>query len=141
MLFLSILLYRKDLIHLKLVGLWLWVWFILFWLHYFLGSINVITKTTYDPQSYNSPNSTILVYFAGLQFRLFLCFSLLTIALSQPLTSFHFLWVLCSYSLWFFCNLVWFFCNLLCLRGFTLWFFCNLLWFYFIFFYHFIICL
>ena len=52
-LFLSISKYRKDLIHLKLVGLWLWVWFriILLWLLSFLGSINVITKTTYNSQS------------------------------------------------------------------------------------------
>ena len=117
-------------IHLKLVGLRLClrVWFrvILLWLLSFLGSINVITKTTYNSQSYNSPNSIILAYSAGLQFRLFLCFSLLTIALSQPLTSFYFLWVLCSYSLWFFHYLLWFFCNLL-------WFFR-----YLIFFCHFI---
>ena len=40
-----------------------------------------------DLQSYNSPNSVILVYSTFLQFRLFfsfLHFSLLTIALSQP---------------------------------------------------------
>ena len=101
-----------------------------FWFLYFLGSINVITKTNYNSQSYNSPNSIILVYSIGLQFRLFsfLCFSLLMIALSQPLTSFYFLWVLCSYSLWFFCYSLWFFCSYL------LWFLCNLLWFYLIFF-------
>ena len=68
-----------------------------------------------------------MVYSAGLQFHLFfsfLCFSLLMIALSQPLTSFYFLWVLCSYS---FCYSLWFFCYLL------LWFF-----HYLIFFSHFI---
>ena len=66
----------------------------------------MITKTTYNSQSYNSPNSVILVYSASslFQFRLFfsLFFFLLTIELSQPLTSFYFLRVLCSYSLEFF---------------------------------------
>ena len=123
----------NKLIHLKLVGLWLCLRvgfrIILLWLLSFPGLINVITKTTYNSQSYNSPISIILVYSAGLQFNLFfsfLCFSLLTIALSQPLTSFYFLWVLCSYSLWFFHYL-------LCLCGFALWFF-----HYLIFFCHFI---
>ena len=121
--------------HLKLVGLWLHlrIWFriILLRLLSFLGPINVITKTTYYSQSYNSSDAIILVYSAGLQFRLFsfLCFSLLTIAPSQPLTSFYFLQVLCSYSSWFFCYSLRF-CS-------YLWFFCNLLWF----FCHFIICL
>ena len=117
----------------KLVGLWLRVWFILLWLLYFLGSINVITKTTYNSQSYNSPNSIILVYSAFLKFRLFfffLCFSLLTIARSQPLTSFYFVWVLCSYSLHLCGFALWFFLYLLC---FALWFFR-----YLIFFCHFI---
>ena len=122
--------------HLKLVGLWLrlrmWFGIILLRFLYVCGPINVITKTTYNSQSCNSPNSIILVYSAGLQFCLvffFLHFSLLTIPLSQPLTSFYFLWVLCSYSLQFFCNL----CSLL-------WLFCNLLWFFhnLIFFCHFI---
>ena len=118
------------------------VWFriILLWLLSFLRPINVITKTTYNSQSYNSPNSIILVYSAGLQFRLFLCFSPLMIALSQPLTSFYFLWVLCSYSLRFFCYSLRFFHYLLhwlhparWLHGFALWFF-----HYLIFFCHFI---
>ena len=107
------------------------VWFriILLWLLYFLGSINVITKTTYNSQSYNSSNSVILVYSTGLQFCLFfsfLHFSLLTITFSQPLTSFYFLWVLCSYSLWFFRYLL-HFCS------FAVWFF-----HYLVFFCHFI---
>ena len=129
------------------------MWFRFILLLSFLGSINVITKTTYYSQSYNSPNSIILVYWlpisAGLQFRLFsfLHFSLLMIALSQPLTSFYFLWVFCSYSLhlcgfalWCFHYLLWFFCNSLRwlhparrLRGFALWSFR-----YLIFFCHFI---
>ena len=107
------------------------VWFriVLLWLLYFLGPLNVITKTTYNSQSYNSPNSVILVHSVGLRFHLFfsfLHFSLFTIALSQPLTSFYFLWVLRSYSLWFFHYL-------LSLHGFALWFFR-----YLIFFCHFI---
>ena len=122
-------------IHLKFVGLWLRlrVWFRIILLLYFLGSINVITKTTYNSQSYNSSDAIILVYSAGLQFRLFLRFSLLTIALSQPLTSFYFLWVLCSYSLWFFCNLLRGLRPARQLRGFALQFF-----HYLIFFCHFI---
>ena len=51
---------------------------ILFWLLYFLRPINVITKTTYNSQSYNSSDALILVYSAGLQFRLFLFSSLLS---------------------------------------------------------------
>ena len=114
------------------------VWFRIILFLSSLGSMNVITKTTYNSQSYNSSNSIILVYWPPIStylqfhsFFSFLRFSLLTIALSQPLTSFYFLWVLCSYSLhlcsfalWFFCYSLWFFCNLLCLLGFTLWFFC-----------------
>ena len=82
---------------------------------FFLASINVITKT-YHFNSYNGPNSIILVYSNGealpsgpLQLRLFfslLHFSLLTTDCSQPLTSFNFLWIFRSYSLWF---LLWFF--------------------------------
>ena len=107
------------------------------WLLSFLRPINVITKTTCNSQSYNSPNSIILVYSAGLQFRLFLCFSPLTIALSQPFTSFYFLWVLCSYSLGFFRDLLHWLRPARWLRSFALWFFryllwffCNLLWFF-----------
>ena len=85
------------------------------WYFSFPGSINVITKTTCHSQSYNSSNVIILVY-SPLQFHLFfslLRFSVLTITLSQPLTCFYFLQVLCSYSLWLFCYLLWFYCNLL----------------------------
>ena len=108
-----------DLIHLKLVRLYLhsyclrvWLRIILSWvsrLLSFLGSVNVITKTTYNSQSYNSPNSVILVYSDPLQLRLFfslLCFSLLVVDCSQPLTSFYFLWIFRSYSLWFLFHLL-----------------------------------
>ena len=67
----------------------------------FLGLINVITKTTYHSQSYNSSYTIILVYSTLLQLCLFfslLCFSLFTTDCSQPLTSFYFLWILSSFS-------------------------------------------
>ena len=115
----------------------MWFRIISLWLLSFLRPINVIAKTTYNCQSYNSPNSIILVYSAGLQFHLFLCFSPLMIALSQPLTSFYFLWVLCSYLLRFFRYLLCWLRPARWLRGFALWFFhyllwvlCNLLWFF-----------
>ena len=91
----------------------------------FLCSIDVMTKTIYHSQSYNSSNAIILVYSSLLQLHLFFSpfFSLLTIVRSQPLTSFYFFQVLCSYSLRFLLHLLWFF-------RYLLWFFC-----------HFIICL
>ena len=94
----------------------------------FLGSINIITKTAYHSQSYNSSDAIILVYSAGspLQLCLFfslLHFSLLMIDCSQPLTSFYFLWIFHGYSLWFFhyfLCLLWF-----CEPLFHLIFFCH----------------
>ena len=105
------------------------IWYFLAHLS-FLASINVITKTTYHSQSYNSSDAIILVYSSGslLQLCLFfslLCFSLLrfsllTIDCSQPLTRFYFLWIFRSYLLWFFSYLLWFF-------SYLLWFFCSYL--------------
>ena len=119
----------NKLIHLKLVRLRAWcriTWNrnILDFSTYgalqvcFLGSINVITKITYHPNSHNSPNAVILVQFAPLSGLLHCLFSLLlfspsAIVFSQPLTSLYFLRVLCSYSLWFLLHLLWFFRYLL----------------------------
>ena len=79
----------------------------------FLGLINVITKTTYHPHSYNSSNTIILVHsFALLCLFPLPLFSLSMTVCRQPLTSFYIFWILCSYLLWFFSSyLLWFFCS------------------------------
>ena len=104
-----------------------------YWLDQFLtlGTqyIDFVDFLHFNGSVYQLFCSFIRSFVLFLKFHLFfsfLHFSLLTIALSQPLTSFYFLWVLCSYSFWFFHYL-------LCFQGFTLWFF-----HYLIFFCHFI---